>query len=82
MWNSFTDLGSLIENTQCENFKDFSATQILREINFGHFEAIKTAILTIIAAVKIEFLGPFDIFKPEMFPKIKIQSLKNSKNDT
>ena len=25
-------------------FQDFSATQILREINFGHFEAPKTAI--------------------------------------
>jgi len=28
-------------------FQDFSATQILREIKFGHFEALKTAILTI-----------------------------------
>ena len=28
-------------------FQDFSATQILREINFGHFEAQKTAIWTI-----------------------------------
>jgi len=28
-------------------FQDFSATQILREINFGCFEAQKTAILTI-----------------------------------
>ena len=27
--------------------QDFSATQILREINFGHFEVPKTAILTI-----------------------------------
>ena len=28
-------------------FQDFSATQILREINSGHFEAPKTAILTL-----------------------------------
>ena len=28
-------------------FQDFTATQILREINFGHVEAQKTAILTI-----------------------------------
>ena len=28
-------------------FQDFSATQILREINFDHFEANKTDILTI-----------------------------------
>ena len=27
--------------------QDFPAAQILREINFGHFEALKTAILTI-----------------------------------
>ena len=32
-------------------FQDFSATQILREINFGHFEAPKTAIFTIWAAL-------------------------------
>ena len=28
-------------------FQDFSATHILREINFGHFEALKTAILNL-----------------------------------
>ena len=28
-------------------FQQFSATQIFREINFGHFEAPKTAILNI-----------------------------------
>ena len=27
-------------------FQDFCAPQILRQINFGHFEAPKTAILT------------------------------------
>ena len=38
-------------------FQDFSATQILRESNFGgHFEAQKTAILTIKAALNFEFL--------------------------
>ena len=29
------------------NLQDFSATQILREINFGHYEALKTVNLTI-----------------------------------
>ena len=48
-------------------FLDFSATQILHEINFGHFEAPKTAILTILAALNFEFLGSFDIFKREVF---------------
>ena len=44
-------------------FQDISATQILREINFGHFEGPKTAILTIWAALNFELLGIFDIFK-------------------
>ena len=34
-------------------FKNFAATQILREINFGHFEALKTAILTILAVLNL-----------------------------
>ena len=38
-----TDLGSLIWNLGIHNveFHDFSTSQILREINFGHFEAQK-----------------------------------------
>ena len=55
--------------------QDFSGTRILREINFGHFEAPKTAILTIWAAVNFEFLGTIDISKCEIFLKIKIDSL-------
>ena len=35
--------------------KDLSDSQILREINFGHFEAAKTAILTICAALNFEY---------------------------
>ena len=42
-------------------FQDFSATHILREINFGCCEAKKTAILTIRAALNLEFLATFDI---------------------
>ena len=57
-------------------FQDFSATEILREINFSHFEAPITAILTIWALMNFEFLGTFDIFKSEMFLKIIIQSLQ------
>ena len=61
--------------------QDFSATQILREINFGHFEAPKIAIVTIHmstwADLNFEFLDIFDIFKCEMFLKIKIQNLHN-----
>ena len=32
-------------------YKDFSATHILHEINYSHFEAPKTAVLTISAAL-------------------------------
>ena len=52
-------------------FQDFSATQILREINFGHFQELKTAILTILL---LNFLAVFDISKVQ---KIKIESLQN-----
>ena len=45
--------GSLIESTQCGNFR------ILREINFGHLEAPKTGILAILAARNFKFLGMF-----------------------
>ena len=71
-----TDLGSLIGNTQCGNYRIFVATQSLREINFGHFEAPKTAILTIWADLNFKFLDIFDIFKCEIH---KIWKSKASK---
>ena len=46
-------------------FLDFSAFQKLYEVNFGHFEAPKTAILTILAALNLEILDIFDIVKCE-----------------
>ena len=52
-----------------------SATQILREISFDHFGAPKSAVLTIWANLNLNFFGNFDIFKGEMLPKIKSQSL-------
>ena len=42
-----TDLGSLIGEYTMWKFQDFSITHTLRKITFGHFEAQKTAILTI-----------------------------------
>ena len=39
--------GQPIAITQCGNSEDFSATQILRENNFGHFEDPETVILSI-----------------------------------
>ena len=58
-------------------FQYISPTQVLREINFGNFEAPKTAIFTIRAALNFEFLGILDISKNEIFPEIKILSLQN-----
>ena len=78
-----TDLctvGSLIGNIYTMwKFQDIYPTHILREINFGHFEAQKTAILTIWAGLNFEFLGTFDTFKCDIFLKIKIQSFQKCK---
>ena len=52
-------------------FNDISATQILREFNYGHFEAPKTAIPTIWAALNFVFLGTFDISILKIYQKIK-----------
>jgi len=68
-----------LENTLLK-FKNFAATQILREINFGHFEALNTAILTISAAPNFEFLRKILTIPRVKFPKIKIQSLQNCQN--
>ena len=58
-------------------FQDFSATQILREINFGHLEAPKIAILTISALLNFTSLGTHEFFMCGIFQKIKIQGLQN-----
>ena len=58
------------------NFRIFSATQILREVNFGQFEAQKTAILNIWAFLDFGFLVILDILKCEIIKKQKSKSLK------
>ena len=50
-------------------FGHFSATRNLREINFGHFVTSKTAIMTIWAALNIEFFATVDIFECDIFSK-------------
>ena len=58
-------------------FKDFSATHILYEIKFGQFEVPKAAISTIFkAALNVEFLGTFDIFKCVIPKKSKFKAFK------
>ena len=59
--------------------QNFSTTQILREINFDHLEAQKTAILTKRSALNFEFLDIFDIFKSEIPKKPKFKAPKLSK---
>ena len=63
------------------DFQDSSATQILREINFGHFEA-PNLLFDQFWNLSFQFLGTFDIFKCEICPKIKILSLPNCQNSS
>ena len=49
-----------MSETQCGNFRIFTATLILREINFGH-----------IAALNLAFFGIFYILKCEIPQKSK-----------
>ena len=56
--------------------QDFSATPTLLEFNFGHFEAQKTAILTIRAAMNFEFLGNFNISSVNFFQRSKFKASK------
>ena len=56
------------------------AAKILFEINFGDFEATKTANLKIWAALNFKFLGHLDISKFDIFPQFKVQSLQNCWN--
>ena len=71
-WINLTDLGNLIGNTLGGNFRIFLHLRFYVKIYFGHFEAPKTANLTIWAAMNVEFLETFDIFKCEIFTNMKI----------
>ena len=46
-------MNDFTENYKCTmwKFQDFSAAQILREINFGHLRTPKTDILTIFKSI-------------------------------
>ena len=48
--------------------------QILREINLGHNEALKTEILTTFSALNHEFLGIPDISKFGILQKLKVKA--------
>ena len=54
---------------------DFSATQILREINFGEIRSAKTAVFAIFEALNLVNLVNYNLQKVQKCLKIKIQSL-------
>ena len=56
-------------------FKNFSATQILREINFMDSRSAKLPFLAFLRAVDFFHLLNFSLQKVQDFIKIKIQSL-------
>ena len=60
-------------------FQDFSATQILREINFGHFEAPKNASLTILVALNFRFFEIHKVSKIANFDLLKAAKLISRK---
>ena len=60
-------------------FHDFSASQILREINFGHFEAPKTAILNIWAALILNFWELLTSSSVQFVQKSKFKAYKIGK---
>ena len=58
-------------------FDNFPGALILREINFGLFEASKTAISTIWAAINFVFLEKFLTWNVKSAHKYKIKSCLN-----
>ena len=54
---------------------DFSVTQIFREINFGESRSSKTAVLTILEALKMILLVNFSLQKMQKFLEITIENL-------
>ena len=54
IWHFTKQLVLLIHSVK---FQKFSAIQILRELNFGDFEDLKTVILTILAAQNFDLLA-------------------------
>ena len=65
------------DQSKAHSNMDFYAPQKLREIIFGHFEAPKNCHFDHFSSSEFDFLGTFDIFNCEIFPKIKTQSLQN-----
>ena len=56
-------------------FHDFSITQILREIKFGDSTSAKSAILTHLEALNLDFHEVLNFLKPYICQIHKIQNL-------
>jgi len=68
-------VGYKLDNAQCGNFRIFSITQILREINFWDSRSAKPVVFAISRAVKFVDLVEFSLQKVQKITKIKIQSV-------
>ena len=81
-----TDLGSLIGNfdyvySTVWKFSYFPVTPlILREINFGSIQKVKTAVLTILKALSFDFYKSCTLENVKNSQKFKIQSCSNGQN--
>ena len=63
------------QSAQCENFLDFSITQILREINFVNSKSAKTAVFCHFRGCDFVHLVIFSLQKVQKCIEVKIQSL-------
>ena len=72
-----TDLGSLIGNTQCGNFRILLPLRIYVKSILVTLKHCKTALLTIWAALNFQFLQTFDIFKCENWFHIESEWQEN-----
>ena len=64
------------QSAQCENFLDFSITQILREINFVNSKSAKTAVFCHFRGCDFVHLVNLSLKKVQESINFKIQSLK------
>ena len=62
--------------------QNFSITQILHEINFGDPRSAKSAILTHLEVLNIDFYEFLHFLKAENYQNNQIQSPKNCKSDS
>ena len=65
--------------SQCRDLRDFSDTQILREINLGHFQSLENCHFEYYRVCDLLILAKTDISKCKIFEKSKSKASKNIK---